>query len=195
MHIEMVNKRYEGMSPKYKYNPIPLNDERSRNMFSNIETQYVYSENDRMWEDGDIRRHVYWYRVSYKKYKEDKGGDEYKNIEYTKVDREEYGNDIPECVCEIGTCCFSGCLSLSSISIPSSVSVIGDECFEECSSLSSISVSLKNLESGITKLGVQWVTKFCYSIFKFFQMLSAFRRSKYSYPLVSHENKHKTHSL
>ena len=132
----------------YRYNPTPLSDERSRKTFSMIETQHVYSENDRVWDDGEIKKHVYWYRVSYKEYKEkDRGYSEYRNIEYTSSDCREYGNDIPEGVSVIGDECFNRCTSLSSITIPSSVSVIGVRCFNNCSSLSSISVRYKNLES------------------------------------------------
>lgn len=36
MNIVIVNKKYEGITEMYKYNPIPLNNERSRMMFSNI---------------------------------------------------------------------------------------------------------------------------------------------------------------
>ena len=47
MNVEMVNRRYRGMTGMYKYNPVVLNDERSREMFSGLETQHLYSEEDR----------------------------------------------------------------------------------------------------------------------------------------------------
>ena len=59
MNTEIVNKEYEELTERYKYNPIPLNDKISREMFSGIETQHVYSEDDRVMSDGNIKRHVF----------------------------------------------------------------------------------------------------------------------------------------
>lgn len=60
MNVKMVNKKYRCITETYKYNPIPLNDERTRRMFSGIETQHLYSEEDNVWNDGEITRHVHW---------------------------------------------------------------------------------------------------------------------------------------
>ena len=38
VNVEMVNKKYKEIILRYKYNPIPLTNERIRKLFSNIET-------------------------------------------------------------------------------------------------------------------------------------------------------------
>ena len=139
-NLEMVNTKYRDMTGRYKYNPIPINDERSRMMFSGMETQHVYSEDDRMLRDGNITRHVYWYRVSYGEYKKKRGNDEYKCVMYSEEDRTEHGDRIPPTVQVIGEGSFRGNSSLSSINIPSTVSSLDDNCFLGCHSLTSITI-------------------------------------------------------
>lgn len=152
MNVVMVNKKYRDMTAKYRYNPIKLNDEKSRKMFMMIETQHVYSENDKVCKNGTIKRHVYWYQMSYRDHKEKSReggeGEDFKCVQFTNSDRIENEEIIPECVSIIESRCFGFNESLSSISIPSSVSVIGKECFEFCKSLSSLSIP-----SSVTKIG------------------------------------------
>ena len=160
-NAEMVNKKYRGMIDKYKYNPVPLNDERCRRLFHGVETQHLYSKDDEVWKDGCIKGHVWWYPVNYGDYRKRKGkSNKYKCVEYTRRNTTRRICNIPEGVNVLGDCCFmqrsvssitipstvsvigmecfNGCISLSSISIPSSVSVIGDQCFCMCSHLLSI---------------------------------------------------------
>ena len=47
---------------------------------------------------------------------------------------------IPEGTTMIGDYAFSGCSSLTSVTIPNSVTLIGPWVFEECSSLTSINI-------------------------------------------------------
>ena len=51
-----------------------------------------------------------------------------------------YRADISECATSIGTDCFSGCTSLSSVNISNSVTSIGIDAFRYCSSLTSITI-------------------------------------------------------
>ncbi|HBK03535.1 MAG TPA: cell surface protein, partial [Clostridiales bacterium] len=43
-----------------------------------------------------------------------------------------------ESVTSIGNCAFSGCSSLTSVTIPESVTSIGDYAFQDCSGLTSV---------------------------------------------------------
>ncbi|EDR24373.1 hypothetical protein EDI_043720 [Entamoeba dispar SAW760] len=163
INLEIGIKRFRGNIERFHFNPIPLN-EHSREFFPNIETFHIYNRKDKIFDDGKIFKYVIWYPVSYSTYLfEKEQGNIYKNIKYTREDRNKYGNTIPlevkslgygcfyECysltsinipapINEIGCVCFSGCSSLKSINIPASVSQIGIECFCECSSLTSVSV-------------------------------------------------------
>ena len=56
--------------------------------------------------------------------------------------------DIPSSVTSLGDYCFGNCSSLTSIDIPSSVTSLGYRCFSECSSLTSI-----DIPSSVTSLG------------------------------------------
>ena len=51
-------------------------------------------------------------------------------------------------VTSLGNSCFSGCTSLTFITIPSSVTSLGYECFERCTSLADITIP-----SSVTSLG------------------------------------------
>ena len=42
-NLEMVNTKYRDMTGRYKYNPITVNNKRSRMMFSGVETQHICS--------------------------------------------------------------------------------------------------------------------------------------------------------
>ena len=55
---------------------------------------------------------------------------------------------IPSSVTSLGSGCFSGCSSLTSIDIPSSVTSLGYVCFANCSSLTSI-----DIPPSVTSLG------------------------------------------
>ena len=57
-------------------------------------------------------------------------------------------NDVTYSVTSLGSDCFYGCSSLTSINIPSSVTSLGDYCFGNCSSLTSI-----DIPSSVTSLG------------------------------------------
>ncbi|GAT94704.1 leucine rich repeat protein bspa family [Entamoeba histolytica] len=134
---------------RFHFNPISLN-QYSRKLFPNIETFHIYKEEDEIFKDGKIFKQIIWYDVSYSRYLEEKEEmNEYKNIEYTQEDREEYGNTIPNEVTSLGNKSFAYCSSLISINIPTNVSKIGNWCFYDCKSLTSI-----NIPSSITSSGI-----------------------------------------
>ncbi|EDR26762.1 hypothetical protein, conserved, partial [Entamoeba dispar SAW760] len=171
INLEIGVKRFQGNIERFHFNPIPLN-EYSRKLFPNIETFHIYNKYDKIFNDGRIFKQVIWYLVNYSTYlKEKEAGNSCKNIEYTKEDRNKYGNTIPpevkslRCNCfrycdslttiniptsisKIGHFCFNRCTSLTTINIPSSINEIGDACFRDCYSLTSI-----NIPSSISKIG------------------------------------------
>ena len=57
---------------------------------------------------------------------------------------------IPSSATSLGDWCFSSCSGLTSITIPSSVTSLGEYCFSHCSGLTSITIS-----SSVTSLGNQ----------------------------------------
>ena len=59
---------------------------------------------------------------------------------------------IPSSVTSLGASCFEGCSGLTSITIPSSVTSLGERCFFDCSGLTSITIP-----SSVTSLG-----RFCF---------------------------------
>ncbi|EAL43931.2 leucine rich repeat protein, BspA family [Entamoeba histolytica HM-1:IMSS] len=148
INLEMGVKRFRGNMERFHFNPIPLN-QYSRKLFPNIETFHIYNEKDEIFEDGRIFKQIIWYKVSYSRYLEEKKEmNEYKNIEYTEEDREEYGNTIPIEVTSLGNYCFYGCNDIQSIEIPTNVSKIGDGCFIGCTSLTTI-----NIPTSISEIG------------------------------------------
>ncbi|EDR27768.1 hypothetical protein, conserved, partial [Entamoeba dispar SAW760] len=148
INLEIGIKRFQGNIERFHFNPIPLN-QYSRKLFPNIETFHIYNEDDEIFKDGIIFKHVIWYPVSYSTYlKEKEQGNIYKNIKYTEEDRDKYGNTIPSEVKLLGYQCFKYCYGLTTINIPSSIIEIGYKCFKECYSLTSI-----NIPSSISKLG------------------------------------------
>ncbi|BFU22490.1 leucine rich repeat protein bspa family [Entamoeba histolytica] len=148
INLEMGVKRFRGNMERFHFNPIPLN-QYSRKLFPNIETFHIYNKEDEIFKDGKIFKYVIWYKVNYSKYlKEKEEGNICKNIEYTKEDREEYGNTIPIEVNSLGNRCFRWCGDIQSINIPTNVNELGNGCFYECSSLTSI-----NLPPSVSKIG------------------------------------------
>ncbi|EDR28029.1 hypothetical protein EDI_324960 [Entamoeba dispar SAW760] len=115
INLEIGIKRFQGNIERFHFNPIPL-DEHSRKLFPNIETFHIYNKYDEIFNDGKIFKKVIWYAISYSLYlKEKETWNECKNIEYTKEDREEYGNIIPPEVASIIYGCFEGDEELTSI--------------------------------------------------------------------------------
>ena len=65
---------------------------------------------------------------------------------------------VPNSVKSLGNYCFSGCSSLTSITIPNSVTSLGEGCFYYCSSLTSITIP-----NSVTSLG-EYCFSYCSSL-------------------------------
>ena len=145
VNVILSSPRHKYLFEKYHFNPIPIT-EQQRKYFINLETLHLYNKNDNEFkEDEKIKKRIYCYKISYSEYitiKEDKNNmNEYKIIEYTKEDREKYGNTIPKNITEIGNKCFYCYENLSTITIPNSVTKLNDYCFYHCSNLTTIKLS------------------------------------------------------
>ena len=159
INVMKVSRKYHDLTQMYHFNPIS-----DCSIFSNIETQHLYKEQDRMEEE--IKRHVYWYQVDYEKVKKGDEKDEYKLIEL-KTKKTGYSIPIengkciiPSGVTSIGTRYYYQCTQLMNIelpttlrnighysfsksnitmiTIPEGVSIINKGCFSECSLLTNI---------------------------------------------------------
>ena len=129
-----VAKRYRDLVLMYHFNPI-----RECELFENMETQYMYNEND-IRKKG-MHQYVYLYQVDYEVFKKRKENEIFKRVEWNSKGYSwsgeyplpiEKGNCIiPEGVTSIGNYCFDGCSSLTSIELPSSLISIGEHAFSE----------------------------------------------------------------
>ncbi|GAB1219560.1 hypothetical protein ENUP19_0038G0032 [Entamoeba nuttalli] len=172
INLEIGIKRFQGNMERFHFNPIPLN-QYSRKLFPNIETFHIYNKEDEVFEDGRIIKYVIWYKIDYSTYlQEKKYGSEYKNITYTKEDREIYGTTIPpevtslkDCflycvynlegsitiptrITELGDNCFRWCSLITLIDLPATINRIGHFCFDGCTSLKSINIPTTVSEIG-----------------------------------------------
>ncbi|ELP89826.1 hypothetical protein EIN_426380 [Entamoeba invadens IP1] len=161
--LELVCKKFGGNMEKFYFNPIPLNSKTIR-YFPNIETLHFYNDDENFGngfmintkenEDSEVvlrefYRIIVWFNVDFETINRNKSRNiEFKNVTYTQNDRKKFGNNIPQTVISIGNDCFSGCSSLSSITIPLSVTSFGDRCFSGCINLNSITVPF-----GVTSIG------------------------------------------
>ncbi|EDR23010.1 hypothetical protein EDI_211470 [Entamoeba dispar SAW760] len=84
INLEIGIKRFQGNIERFHFNPIPLN-QYSRKLFPNIETFHIYNEDDEIFKDGIIFKHVIWYPVN----------------------RDKYGNTIPSEVKLLGYQCLN----------------------------------------------------------------------------------------
>ena len=107
----------------YHFNPIE-----DCSLFENMETQYLYNEND-MKKEGIIK-YVYWYEVDYRLVKDKNKNDKYKRFILKRDSSPIKGNcNVPEGVTSIGRYCFIAIKSLTSIQLPSTLIIIGDKAF------------------------------------------------------------------
>ena len=151
INLEIAVKRFRGNLEKFFYNPISLN-EKIRKYFPNLRTQWLYSEEDKIFNDGQIKWYVYWYPMSYRKSLELRKGKEREfkrlqlgknDIHFVKEKKYKKNNQLEEIIIpneikELTEKCFCDCLYLNQIRIPSSITKIGKECFSNCSHLSKV---------------------------------------------------------
>ena len=132
VNMMKVAKRYRDLVSMYHFNPISECE-----LFENMETQYMYNEND-IRKEG-MHQYVYLYQVDYEVFKKRKENEIFKRVELNSKGNYwsrkyplpiEKGNCIiPEGVTSIGNNCFYECSSLTNIELPSSLISIGDYAF------------------------------------------------------------------
>ncbi|MDO4504222.1 MAG: leucine-rich repeat domain-containing protein [Clostridia bacterium] len=190
-NLEATNSNFKENSEKFKYNPVPLTKE-NRKAFENIETQYVYSTEDKIFTDGKIKK-IHFVDANITVDVKDIGKKYntrplsklnrwllYKNIETQFIYSAEdpIYNDgkiknhvicikgkipgyafshnpklkevtIQSGVETIGEEAFRDCTSLEKITIPNSVNKIEHEVFADCTSLKEVTI-----QSGVKEIGV-----------------------------------------
>ena len=189
-NLEATNSNFKENSEKFKYNPVSLTKE-NRKAFENIETQYVYSTEDKIFTDGKIKK-IHFVDANITVDVKDIGKKYntrplsklnrwllYKNIEtqfiYSaedpiyndgkiknhvicikgKIPNKAFIDNtklkevtIQSGVIEIGEVAFGGCTSLEKITIPNSVNKIGYWVFYGCTSLKEVTI-----QSGVKEIG------------------------------------------
>lgn len=64
INLEKSNKEYNGIIEQFHFNPIPLKNEKEREIFKNVETyhHYDFEKNTNYNAENDLRnkKHVYW---------------------------------------------------------------------------------------------------------------------------------------
>ena len=154
INIMKLNKKYHDLVEMYHFNPINDSD-----LFINIETQYLYDENDTKKEG--MYQYVYLYQVDYEMFKKRKENEIFKRVELNneEIDWEtreyplpiENGKCIiPEGVTSIGNKCFKGCTTLAHISLPSTLINIGSFSF------SNTDITTITIPEGVTSIGDKW---------------------------------------
>ena len=125
-NLEATNSNFKENSEKFHYNPVPLTKE-NRKAFENIETQYVYSTEDKIFTDGKIKNHVICIKgiIPLEAFKGD--------IKLKEV-------TIQSGVETIGWEAFDGCTSLKEVTIQSGVKKIGTAAFSDCTGLEKITI-------------------------------------------------------
>ncbi|ELP90188.1 hypothetical protein EIN_482120 [Entamoeba invadens IP1] len=167
INLELVCKKFGDTMEKFHFNPIPLIF-KTLGYFSNIETLHLWNREDETFGNGFLIKKlqngdnedipvfkkafykiIVWFNVDFETVDQNKSRNiEFKNVTYTRDDREKFGNIIPSSVTSIGEKCFNWCSYLSNITIPLSVTSFSDWCFIGCSSLSSMIIP-----SNVTSIG------------------------------------------
>ena len=120
VNMMKVAKRYRDLVLMYHFNPI-----RECELFENMETQYMYNEND-IRKEG-MHQYVYLYQADYEVFKNRKENEVFKRVElnsredYDYWGREDYWSREYPLPIENGNCI-----------IPEGVTSIGNRCFDEC---------------------------------------------------------------
>ena len=150
-----VSKRLRNNMEKFHYNPVSIT-KKTKHYFPNIETQHLYTKEDKYIEGGRIIQYVDWNKKSYsetqttdKKKKERKI--EYKKIIWMDKDTKTFSKIketgeviIPLQVKEMDHHCFFNYWYFEKLVIPETVNHIPQRCLEYCFELTSITLPLKN---------------------------------------------------
>ncbi|ELP91986.1 hypothetical protein EIN_386500 [Entamoeba invadens IP1] len=169
--LEHVCNKFKSNMEKFHFNPIPLTY-KTVSYFPNIETLHLWNEEDENFGNGlflrplnfgfhrdinknnkdekkmDFYRVIVWFNVDYSTVNNNYKNIIFRNVTYTKIDRQQFGNVIPPSVTSLGEYCFGCCSALNNVVIPSNVTSLGEYCFYECTNLSSITLPLTVLSFG-----------------------------------------------
>ncbi|KAL7712612.1 Leucine rich repeat protein bspa family [Entamoeba marina] len=198
INLVCVSKELKELLQMFHFNPIPVE---SLTLFPNMESQYLYSKEDKRIEG--LHQYFIWYSVSYDEMiKQSDPKNIYKNLIFTTTDTSELRNKykvepyskkpvdviIPNGITSLGSRCFST-MTLGLINIPTSITSFGNLSFFECTSLRNIELPNRiysignscfdgcvNLQQIIIPDSVFSIGKFC---FDSCSKLSAITLSKY----------------
>ncbi|KAL7718454.1 Leucine rich repeat containing protein BspA family protein [Entamoeba marina] len=145
INIIQVNSKFMELLDMYHFNPISVCN---LILFPNIQTQYLYSKSD--IKIIGLKHYVISYLVDYNTFLLNDSETKYQQFEFTKFDRQLYGNELPsyEQFKQLGMKCFDNC-SIQKIELCNSISNINNNCFSNCKRLTRIvlSTSLKTLSN------------------------------------------------
>ena len=148
----LTTKKFKEIPKKYKYNPISI-DQKSIDLFPNIEKQILYAWND--IQIPEMKKYEVAYQETYfhyyLKYFAIRDKISAKHVVYSAEDRVNYecmkgDGNIPENITQIADKCFEECNKLKSLKIPNTVTSIGRNVFSNCTSLTGLTLS-ENLKS------------------------------------------------
>ncbi|KAL7714866.1 hypothetical protein QTN25_007591 [Entamoeba marina] len=151
IRIVMVSKKYNNLLEKFRYNP-----HKSLRLFPNIETQVLYTKNEKRKEG--MYQYIYSYQMNLSDYYRcDKTNSVFKKVSLEKVDVENYffsdgntasvSNDlnhnkkfdpvmatnciIPPYVNSLGMNCLNSRSLLNKVELPTSITSLGNYCFKK----------------------------------------------------------------
>ena len=151
INVMKVSKKYQDLTEMYHFNPIS-----DCSIFRNIETQYLYHKEDD--KKSNMYGYVYWYSVGYRIYDKRRDKETYKRISLCLADMTSLKEiklisikqgqcEIKEGIHEIGSFCFFGNESITSIKLPTTMRRIGDRAFSETN------ISTITIPEGVTTIG------------------------------------------
>ncbi|KAL7717901.1 hypothetical protein QTN25_004604 [Entamoeba marina] len=139
INVICVNSKFKETTEKLRYNPIPT---KSLKLFPNIQTQYLYNEDDIKINGIDLYKVLYDIEC-YAYLNIQRNNEEYCNIKFSQQSIHQGGYIIPDYVKKIVPKCFFGC-GIKTMRMPSLITSIPDNCFEDCYYLTDIELP-KNL--------------------------------------------------
>ena len=142
INVEFCSPQFVNNTDKYHFNPIPV-DEKTANIFGNLETLYLYKKGDKYVTHPTVKRcinlfrRIGWYEKSKLQKLETERNIEYKNVLYMETDggfdkKKSVNREsitIPFGVEKIASNAFKQFDSLKNITIPSTVTHIENGCF------------------------------------------------------------------
>ncbi|ELP84692.1 hypothetical protein EIN_173670 [Entamoeba invadens IP1] len=165
IELSFVCKKFTNIMEKFHYNPVPLLNN-NINLFTHLETLYLYSKTDDLFENKNFYRRVFLPKINYSEFvqlkKKTNVNVECVNVMYTKEDVRKHGLVLPKEINHvdqfayyqisipqftsfetslktIGQFAFSFCNNIQNLYIPKSVTSIDSYSFYKCTNLKSVS--------------------------------------------------------